>query len=96
MLSRKENQVSFIIKIMNLGKRWLTICLLFLILFSGVLSAQGRKDWAFEHVKEVQQRNTNSLMMIKNVEGTAIGINRNGQLVLKVFTSKPNVRGFPI
>ena len=34
---------------------------------SGVLSAQGNSDWAFEHVREVQERHTNRLMAIDGV-----------------------------
>ena len=65
------------------------------LVLSGVLSAQGNRDWAFEHVKEVQERNTERLMAMNGVEGTAIGINQNDQLAVKVFTAGPGVRGIP-
>ncbi len=66
-----------------------------LLVLSGVLSAQGRSDWALEHVKEVQERNTDRLMAMDGVEGTAIGYNQNDRLAVKVFTAGPGVRGIP-
>ena len=66
-----------------------------LFVFSGVLSAQGSGDWAFERVREVQEKNTDWLMAIDDVEGTAIGFNENDQLAVKVFTAGPGVRGIP-
>jgi len=61
----------------------------------GVLRAQGNSDLAFEHVKQVQERNTNRLMELKGVEGTAIGLDENGQLAIAVFTDGPAVPGIP-
>ncbi len=66
-----------------------------LLVLSSVLSAQGRSDWALEHVREVQERNTNWLMAIDGVEGTAIGFNLNERLAVKVFTAGPGVAGIP-
>ncbi len=66
-----------------------------LLVLSGVLSAQGNRDWAFDRVKEVQERNTDRLMAMNGVEGTAIGYNQNDQLAVKVFTAGPGVRGIP-
>ena len=66
-----------------------------LFVFSGVLSAQGSGDRAFDRVRGVQQRNTDWLLAIDDVEGTAIGFNENGQLAVKVFTAGPGVRGIP-
>jgi hypothetical protein len=62
---------------------------------SGVLSAQGRSDRAFERVREVQERNTARLMKIKGVVGTAIGRDESNKLVVKVLTAKPGVAGIP-
>jgi len=65
------------------------------LVLSGVLSAQGNRDWAFEHVKDVQERNIDRFMAIDGVEGTAIGYNQNDKLAVKVFTAGPGVRGIP-
>jgi len=65
------------------------------LVLSGVLSAQGRSEDAFERVREVQERNTERLMAMDGVEGTAIGYNQNDQLAVKVFTDGPGVRGIP-
>ncbi len=66
-----------------------------LALSSGILSAQGNSDWAFERVREVQERNTNRLMAMEGVEGMAIGLNENDRPAIKVFTAGPGVRGIP-
>ncbi len=62
---------------------------------SGILSAQGRSEDAFEHVRAVQERNTARLMELKDVEGTAIGLDQNGRLAIKVFTARKGVAGIP-
>ena len=51
-----------------------TVCML---VFSGVASAQGRSDQAFERVKEVQERHTEKLMAKQGVVGTAVGRRRS-------------------
>ena len=66
-----------------------------LLVLSGVLSAQGRSDWAFEHVKDVQERHTDRLMAINGVVGTAIGLGQNERLAIKVLLEKPGVGGIP-
>ena len=66
-----------------------------LLVLSSVLSAQGRSEDAFERVKYVQERNTDWLMAIDGVEGTAIGFNLNDRPVIKVFTAEPGVAGIP-
>ena len=71
------------------------VALLGLFVFSGVLSAQGNSDWAFERVRDVQERNTDWLMAIDDVEGTAIGFNENDRLAVKVFTTGLGIRGIP-
>jgi hypothetical protein len=59
------------------------------------ISAQGDGDSAFERVRDVQEKNTDWLMAIDDVEGTAIGFNENDQLAVKVFTARWGVRGIP-
>lgn len=66
-----------------------------LFVLSSVLLAQGRSEEALEHVKDVQERNTDRLMAMDGVEGTAIGYNQNDRLAIKVFTAGPGVRGIP-
>ena len=66
-----------------------------LLVFSGTLSAKGNSQNAFERVKEVQERHTGRLMELDGVEGTAIGLNPNEQLAVKVFTAGQNVAGIP-
>jgi hypothetical protein len=63
--------------------------------FSGVLLAQGRSADAFERVKQVQEVNTARLLAMEGVEGTAIGLDDNGRLAVKVFTDGPGVAGIP-
>jgi len=71
------------------------VAVLGLFVLSGVLSAQGNRDTAFERVKAVQEAHTNRLMAIKGIEGTAIGLDRNDRPALKVFTARPGVGGIP-
>ena len=71
------------------------VAILGLLALSNVLLAQGNSENAFEHVREVQERNTERLMAMNGVEGTAIGYNENDQLAVKVFTAGPGVRGIP-
>lgn len=66
-----------------------------LLAFSGVLLAQGRSADAFERVMEVQEEHTERLLSINGVEGTAIGLDRNDQPAVKVFTAGPGVAGIP-
>lgn len=66
-----------------------------LLVFSNVLSAKGRSDAAFKHVREVQKKHTAHLMKIKGVVGTAIGLDENNEVSLKVLTAKRGVAGIP-
>ena len=66
-----------------------------LLVLSGVLMAQGRSEDAFERVREVQERNTNWLMAIDGVVGTAIGFNPNARLSVQVLLERPGVGGIP-
>ncbi|MHC4558509.1 MAG: fibronectin type III domain-containing protein [Planctomycetota bacterium] len=71
------------------------VAVLGLFVLSGVLLAQGRSADAFERVKAVQERNSERLIAMQDVEGTAIGRDQNGQLVVKVFTARRGVAGIP-
>ena len=66
-----------------------------LLVFSGVLSAQGLSHEAFERVKEVQERHSDHLMEIKEVVGTAVGFNQNNRPAIKVFVCRWDVAGIP-
>ena len=48
---------------------------------SGILSAQESSQDAFQRAREAQERHANGLLAIDGVEGTAIGLDENGQLV---------------
>jgi len=67
-----------------------------LFVLSGVLLAQGNSETAFERVKAVQERHTDRLMSIEGVEGTAVGLDENGQHQVRVFTARQGVGGIPI
>jgi len=71
------------------------VAILGLFVLSGVLSAQGNRDTAFERVKAVQEAHTSRLMAINGVEGTAVGHDGNDQPAVKVFTARPGVAGIP-
>jgi len=78
------------------GKVLLTVLAGFVLLvFSGILSAQGRSEQAFERVREVQERHTTHLMSVKGVEGTAVGLDDSNNLAVKVFLERPGVAGIP-
>ena len=64
-----------------------------LLVLSNILSAQGSRDTAFERVKEVQAKHTARLMKIKDVVGTAIGLDGKNQPELKVLTARRGVAG---
>jgi len=66
-----------------------------LLVFSNGLSAKGRSDAAFRHVREVQKKHTAHLMKIKGVVGTAVGLDENNEVSLKVLTAKHGVAGIP-
>ena len=62
---------------------------------SGILLANGPGPDSFERAREAQERHTNGLLAMEGVEGTAIGLNENGRLAIKVFTAAPGVAGIP-
>ena len=74
---------------------FLVMIIVCLLVFTSSIFAQGRSDQAFQRVLQVQQLNTERLMALNGVEGTAIGLNNNNQIALKVFTSRPSVGGIP-
>jgi hypothetical protein len=43
----------------------------------------------------VQERHTNRLLAIPGVVGTAVGLDRDGRAVIRVFTARPGVAGLP-
>lgn len=69
-----------------------TTCLL---LFSGIASAQGNSDSAFERVKEVQERHTDVLMAQPGVVGTAVGEDEDAQPTVLVLVEHGAVPGIP-
>ncbi len=69
-----------------------TACLL---VFSGMASAQGNSDNAFERVKEVQERHTEKLMAGEGVVGTAVGFDEQGKHAVLVFLERSGVAGIP-
>jgi len=68
------------------------VCLLML---SGLLSAQGNSDNAFERVKEVQERHTQKLMAQQGVVGTAVGLSDRGGHAILVLLENPGLGGIP-
>lgn len=50
---------------------------------------------ALARVMAIQDRNTDRMMDLKGVVGTATGLNAAGRPVIKVFTAKAGVRGIP-
>ncbi|MFH1718116.1 MAG: fibronectin type III domain-containing protein [Planctomycetota bacterium] len=81
----------------QLSRRFLLAAavILALLVFSGSLLAQGRSAEAFERVRQVQERHTQRLMAMADVEGTAVGLDENDEYAVKVFTARPGVGGIP-
>jgi PKD repeat protein len=73
----------------------LTVVVLGLRSFSGVLLAQGRSEEALQHAIAAQEKHTKVLMAINGVEGTAVGLDNNDQFVVKVYTARPGVANIP-
>jgi hypothetical protein len=57
--------------------------------------AQGRSEDAFDRVRDVQERNTDWLMAIDGVVGTAIGLGQGAQPVVLVLLEHGGVRNIP-
>jgi hypothetical protein len=66
-----------------------------LFILSGVLLAQGNSDTAFERVKAVQERHTDTLMGMKGVVGTAVGLDESNGHVVIVLVEKEGLAGIP-
>ena len=66
-----------------------------LLVLSGVLLAQGRSEIGLARAIEVQEEHTARLLAKEGVEGTAIGLDENDRLAIKVFTDGPGVAGIP-
>jgi hypothetical protein len=66
-----------------------------LLAVSSILLAQGRSDEGLARAIEVQERNTERLMAIEGVVGTAVGLNPGGQLAVAVLLERPGVGGIP-
>jgi len=66
-----------------------------LFVLSGVLLAQGNSETAFERVKAVQERHTDTLMAIKGVVGTAVGLDGSNGHVVIVLVEKDGLAGIP-
>ena len=66
-----------------------------LLVFPSVLTAQGNSASAFARVKEVQERNTDKLLAINGVVGTAIGRGQGGQPVMLVLLEVGGVSTIP-
>ncbi len=72
-----------------------TIVTAFLLAFSGITSAQGNSDSAFERVREVQERHTDSFMAVPGVVGTAIGEGQGAQPIMLVLVEHGAVGPIP-
>lgn len=74
---------------------FVAIVIFSLLALSTTVFAQGRSEEAFEHVKEVQERNALKLIAKPGVVGTAIGLNEKGRHIILIFLEKPGVTGIP-
>ncbi len=66
-----------------------------LLVFSGIASAQGNSDNAFARVKEVQERHTATLMAQEGVVGTGVGTNGQGRNAVLVLLERAGIGGIP-
>ncbi len=71
------------------------VIVLAVLMISGILSAQGNSDNAFERVKQVQEKHTAKLLAMKGVVGTAIGVDNEDYPNIKVLVEGPGVAGIP-
>jgi PKD repeat protein len=56
---------------------------------------QGRSQEALERAIAAQEKHTKVLMAIDGVEGTAVGLDDNDQVVVKIYTARPGVANIP-
>ena len=68
-----------------LATAMVTVCLL---VFAGIVSAQGNGGHAFEDVKHVQERHTGRLMAKDGVVGTAVGLHEKGGYAVLVLLER--------
>ncbi|MCL5282441.1 MAG: S1 family peptidase [Planctomycetes bacterium] len=73
----------------------ITVVTACLLVFSGMASAQGNSDNAFERVKEVQERHTAKLMAQKGVVGTAAGLTEDDRPAVLVLLEQTGVAQIP-
>lgn len=66
-----------------------------LLVFSGVLFAQGHSEDAFGRAKEVHEKHSDRLMAKEGVVGIAVGHDDSGRPAVKVFTERPGIGGIP-
>jgi hypothetical protein len=65
------------------------------LVLSGVAFGQGQSEEALQRVIDIQEKYTSALMARDGVEGTAVGYDENGRLVIKVYTATVGVPGIP-
>ena len=73
------------------GREWFEILAAIVVaaclsVFSGIASARGNSDNAFERVQEVQERDTAKLMAQEGGVGMAIGVHKGRPCCILVFT----------
>jgi hypothetical protein len=66
-----------------------------LLALSGVLFAQGNSNNGLARAIEVQERNTERLMAINGVVGTAVDLNPSGRFAVAVLLERPGIGGIP-
>lgn len=72
-----------------------TVAVLSLLVPLNGASAQGRSADAFERVRQVQEKHTESFMAKRGVVGTAIGLGQGAQPVMLVLLEHGGVPGIP-
>ena len=77
------------------SKLFSAVAILGLLSFSGVLLAQGRSEEGLARAIAAQEKHTAVLMAKEGVEGTAVGLDDNDQIVVKIYTARPGVAGIP-
>ncbi len=66
-----------------------------MLALSGVVSAQGQSQAAFERVREVQERHTAELMAKPGVAGTAVGLSESNHPAVLVLLEEAGAAGIP-
>ena len=73
----------------------LLVAAVVLAVFCGISFAQGNRDAAFEHVRQVHARNTNRLLATKGIQGSAVGMDLMDKPVVMVFAAGHGIAGIP-